>query len=230
MNLDTRCYLLNSIYEIFDNFSSDLDIKCHKTCAACCTCNVTLTTLEGLVILRHLEANRRTDLFTRVVAALQEPHFQPRVTINQLADLCAQGKDLPEEAADPNVGACPLLMKDICALYDIRPFGCRAMISQTDCRQTGVADMPDFVLTLNNVFSQYIESIDAQGLFGNLIDILAFLAVPEQRKAYEARQIIHPPPGLPVNRRLSVLMVPPEHQERFQPLLQAVHRAIQKFA
>lgn len=227
MGRDSDCRRLAAIYDIYDDFVADYDLACRKECAHCCTCNVTATSLEGLLIVRHLGATAKSPRLPPIEAAGDQPRFQPRTTINALADLCARGEEVPEEAADPNVGACPWLNDETCPIYAVRPFGCRAMVSRTDCGRTGEADMPEFVLTVNNVFLQYIESMDTNGLSGNLIDILLFLSAPEHRRAYEAQEKLNAHNTLLANRPAPVLMVPPEHRQRIQPLLQKVYKAIQ---
>lgn len=207
-----RLKLLREIYRIHDEFVSDFDTACKKSCAYCCTRNVIATSLEAQLILDHWEASSKPDELALVRATGSGPRFQPRMTLNQLADRCAKGLDIPEESAGPSVAPCPLLLEGACRIYDVRPFGCRAMVSETDCAATGEAQMPDYVLTVNNVFVQYIEALDETGVQGNLIDVLLFSTSTPQ-------------PRVVKNHPMSVLMVPPEHRHRIQPLLDALLRA-----
>jgi hypothetical protein len=139
------------------------------------------------------------------------------MTLNRFADMCAKGQEIPEEAAKPATAPCPFLQEDICRIYDLRPFGCRAMVSRSDCGKTGEAHMPDFVLTVNNVFLQYIEALDASGVQGNLMDVLLSAASPQAPGSRVIR-----------NHPISVLMVPPEHRNRIRPLLDALSQAQNK--
>ena len=68
---------------------------------------------------------------------------------------------------------------------------------------------------------QYIEALDVNHYTGNMIDVLLLMSHPLQRRSYEADLPMHPTASLLVNRPISVLMVPPEHQQRVQPLIQA---------
>ena len=222
MNLNVRLNVLDRIYAIYDDFVEVLDVACQKYCALCCTCNVTLTSLEGYKIARHLIDNGQSHLFAKLQPALGGRRFQPQVTINTLAENCMQGKEPPEEAGDPAWGSCPLLEDDKCPIYRVRPFGCRCMLSKQNCQETGFAAMDSMALTVNNVFLQYIEHIDARGFSGNLADVLDFMASAENRRQYRANHMQHPPANLIANRPIKVLMIPPEHRTEIKPILNAL--------
>jgi hypothetical protein len=82
--------------------------------------------------------------------------------------------------------------------------------------------MPDFVLTVNTVFLQTIEHLDATGCTGNLADVLLCLLPDENQQAYREGRLSCSATGLTGNHPLTVLMVPPEHRDRLQPILQAL--------
>jgi hypothetical protein len=215
---------LGKIYALYDQFFNSLPTACGKGCATCCTANVTMTTLEGLFMLDHWQAAGEASPVEILRKSAQNPGFQPTLTINQLAALCLEDKEIPDESADPGVGPCPLLRNDCCTLYAARPFGCRAMVSSTDCAHSGEADMPDFVLAANNLISQFIEALDQAGRFGNLADILLLLAAPATALPQE-----HPLlEKMAANRSIPVFMIPPEHRQRMQPLLQALQQILQE--
>jgi hypothetical protein len=215
---------LEKIYALYDQFFCTLRTACGKGCATCCTANVTMTTLEGHFMLDHWQATRQAPPMEILRKSAQNPRFQPTLTINQLAALCLVDKEVPDESADPGAGPCPLLHNDHCTLYAARPFGCRAMVSLTDCAHSGEADMPDFVLAANNLISQFIEALDHAGRFGNLADILLLLSAPETVPQQE-----HPPlETVAANRSIPVLMIPPEHRQRMQPLLLALRQVLQE--
>ena len=174
MDLDTKLAQLKEIYRHHDLFFAQRNVACHQFCAACCTCNVTLTSLEGYLIASTLNASSQWDQMPAIQRTLERRRFQPQVTINGLAALCMQDEPVPEEACDPRWGTCPFLVQDACTIYNVRPFGCRAMMSVSDCRQTGYADMDELALTVNNVFLQAIEHLDHTGLSGNLSDMIDY--------------------------------------------------------
>jgi hypothetical protein len=215
---------LEKIYALYDQLFCALRTACDKGCATCCTANVTMTTLEGHFMLGHWQAAGQAPPMEILRKSAQNPGFQPTLTINQLAALCLEDKEIPDESADPGAGPCPLLRNDCCTLYAARPFGCRAMVSLTDCAHSGEADMPDFVLAANNLISQFIEALDQAGRFGNLADILLLLTAPAT--ALPQR---HPPlETVAANRPIPVLMIPPEHRQRMQPLLRALQQILQE--
>ena len=119
-------------------------------------------------------------------------------------------------------GTCPLLETNECSVYSVRPFGCRSLVSRERCATTGAADMPPLILTINNVFMQYIEHLDAQGFSGNLSDMVLFLGreAAGSAKATPAGE----ENGFIENHPAPLLMVPPEHKETIQPLVQAISR------
>jgi Fe-S-cluster containining protein len=224
MDIKRRCDRLKSIYAVYDEFTADMPRACHKHCASCCTCNVTGTTLEAWLILDHLRtvSADATGIYEMLSRPAPPRRFHPLVTINGMAALCMQGRELPDELNDPSAGVCRLLDGDICAIYDVRPFGCRAMLSSVTCGLTAEACMPSLVLTINNIVMQFIEALDQPGASGNLIDLLHFLTDPAPCRAYENR-LAHPwPQPLLPNQSMPVLMIPPEHRSAVQPLLRSL--------
>jgi Putative zinc- or iron-chelating domain len=228
MKSDTRISLLEHLYALYDAFAGDLHPACRKGCAACCTRNVTLTSLEGRVIHRHLGTMGHPHWQTALRDAASQPHFQPRVTLNQLAELCARDQVIPEEVIDPHCGPCPLLIDNTCCIYAARPFGCRAMVSTRVCTANGEARMPDFVLTVNNVFLQYIEAIDHEGFSGNLIDVVLHLT-SDCSGFVDIRHLGRHAQHLLPNRGIPVLMIPPEHRQHMQRHLQDIQSTIRRF-
>lgn len=222
MDVNIRLAVLERIYAIYDDFAGGLDVACQKYCALCCTCNVTLTTLEGYQIAEHLTSTGQSHLLEEIDSESSRKHFRPTITINALAEDCMQGKEPSEETGDPAWGPCPLLKDDECPVYWVRPFGCRCMLSQQNCQETGLAAMDPLVLTVNTVFLQYIEHIDARGFSGNLADVLAFMASSEHRRQYNSNHLTSPPANLIANRPIKILMIPPEHRAEMKPILNAL--------
>ena len=223
MDVNTKLAVLDQIYRVYDDFTGKLDLACQKYCAHCCTCNVTLTTLEGYRIARHLISSGHSSLFEKLQSVLSSKRFQPVVTTNKLAELCALGKDLPLESSDPAWGPCPLLKNDQCIVYSQRPFGGRCMVSKHNCRETGYADMDPLVLTVNNVCLQYIEHIDAHGFTGNLSDVLGVMAKEQNRQHYKSNKLKVAGTSLIANHPIKVLMIPPEHRHEVKPILDALN-------
>ncbi len=222
MDIETKLEILDQIFEIYDRFCARLSIACERKCSSCCTGNVTLTTLEGYRMIEEMLQKDKADLLDRLDDAAETERFQPKITTNQLADLCRQGKEVPEEDSGPASTTCTFLDKDICPLYNNRPFGCRCLISRRKCAEIGYADMDDFVLSVNTVFLQTIEHIDSDGFSGNMIDVLRFLTSKTHRRDYRSGRLDVTATQLIPNRPMTILFVPPEHQNRMAPILQAL--------
>lgn len=223
MDLNKKLAALGKIYRIYDDFAGNLDIACRKYCSLCCTVNVTMTTLEGYKIAESLLREEKRHLFERIRCSYPVQKLRPRETINMLAELCMEGMNLPEED-NSFPGKCPLLVDNECPVYDERPFGCRCFVSTQNCAESGSATIDDFVLTVNNIFMQVIEHVDAGGFSGNLTDVLLFLEDPENRVTYLSSKMINPSSVLIRNHKLKILMIPPEHRKVAQPILDALNK------
>ena len=226
MELNAKLTILERMVEIYDRFVGEFDLACEKYCAHCCTANVTMTTLEGYRILNHLEKTGETHYLETIGRQAHPDRFLPRISINRMADICARDGDPPDEHLNPDAGPCPVLTDASCPLYPVRPFGCRCMVSAGNCGRTGFADMDPFILTVNDVFLQHLEHIDAQGFTGNFVDVMQFLESDENRQNYAAGRLGAAPDGLVANQPVFVLMIPPEHRERIQSVLKQI-RSIQ---
>ncbi|MDL2321284.1 hypothetical protein LJC47_02920 [Desulfosarcina sp. OttesenSCG-928-B08] len=220
--ISTQLRVLEKLMEIYDEFIGTHTLSCKKHCAHCCTANVTLTTLEGWRMVAHLEKAGLFDSLPTLFENARPDRFVPRISINAMADICARDGDLPEEPFNPDAGPCLLLDLDVCPVYAARPFGCRCMVSSEHCAETGAAALDPFILTVNNVFLQYIEHIDAKGGTGNLIDVIRFLSDPENRRHYEAGRLDAFGSVMVPNQPVFVLMVPPEHREQIAPLMDRI--------
>lgn len=224
MDINIKLAVLNQIYRIYDDFSGGLDMACKKYCAECCTPNVTMTTLEACLIANHMISNSQSDFFENVRATLSEKRFKPQTTTNRLADLCRKGDDPPEEAHNYFNGSCPLSTDNLCPIYPVRPFGCRCFVSKHDCRKEGYSEVAPFLITVNTLFMQFLEHVDAMGFSGNFADVLLLLASEENRNHYEMNTLKPPGPGCISNLQITVLMIPPEHRIKIKPLLDALMR------
>jgi len=119
---------------------------------------------------------------------------------------------------------CSLLTKNVCSIYNLRPYGCRCFVSRKNCAETGFADIDDFTVSVNTVFLQTIEHLDADGCSGNLIDVLQAMESEENRQAYAKNRLKCETNGLIVNWSLKVLMIPPEHRSKMEPILEELRR------
>ncbi len=227
MDRNRRFDALDHLYSVYGRFIEERESACRPGCAHCCTRNVTLTSLEGARILDHLQEKEKRALLEQLNAEKDRPRFIPKLTTNRIARICIKGDALIEEGdADPSWGSCPFLQEDhLCPIYPVRPFGCRCMVSAVDCGKTGAAETAPFIITVNNVFLQYIEHLDAPGLSGNLTDLLLFLEDPKQQEVYGSEGFSGFDPeaaeaaGLIRNHPVPALMIPPKHRARIKPIL-----------
>jgi Fe-S-cluster containining protein len=178
-----------------------------------------MTTLEGCKIVDDLITTGKLDVIDRLKEMEKMPRFQPLLTTNRMAELCAADAKVPEEDTADQWQDCALLKDSLCTIYDRRPFGCRCFVARQNCGETGYADIDDFTASVNTVFLQVIEHLDAEGCSANLIDVLQFMAYEDNRRAYGQGQVNCEENGLIVNWALKVLMIPPEHRERIEPIL-----------
>jgi Fe-S-cluster containining protein len=210
---------LNHIYQLYDQVMKSETLACGPGCAGCCTCNVTLTSLEARLMIDTLPLSRRRVIHTTIIQRLPAKRYLPKISTNRFARLCMEDADLPEEENDPAWGQCPLLENDRCTVYDFRPFGCRAMVSKTDCRKTGSAQMPPWVLTVSNVFLQAIEHLDQDGYSGNLSDMLLALTGSEITHHGKQNHHLKDKSLFVKNEPISCLMIPPDHRAQMAPIV-----------
>ena len=220
MALEKKLEALTRVYKIYDAYSATLNLACKPKCAHCCTTNVTMTTLEGYKILNDLIAAGQQEIIDSLKEIQESSRFQPQLTTNRMAELCAADAKVPAEDTAGGRQNCSLLDDSLCTIYDLRPFGCRCFVSRQNCGETGYADIDDFTASVNTVFLQVIEHLDAEGCSGNLIDVLQLMTSDDKRRAYEQGELNCEKNSLIVNWELKVLMIPPEHREKIEPILQ----------
>ncbi|MBF0120302.1 MAG: hypothetical protein HQK79_15810 [Desulfobacterales bacterium] len=208
MDINIKLKKLEDLYKIYDDFVKNFNFSCKKYCSTCCTCNVTMTTLEGHYINKYLDNFKKLDLKIYV----HKKRFKPQITINQIGYLCIKGQEIPIEENDPSWGECVLLENGECPIYQVRPFSCRSFLSISNCKDNGSAYVDPFILTVSEVLFQFIEHIDSDGYTGNLIDILIKLQGNEIK--------------LIPNRHIHALMIPPENREKIKPLISEIHKCL----
>ncbi len=221
MDIHTKLSILDRVYQLYNELVADSDMACRIKCADCCTVNVTITGLEGIKIVDYIKENKKEYLFAALSKNANRKRFQPEHTLNSIAKLFMEGKELPDETADPAWGTCPLLVNDECPVYKVRPFGCRCLVSKARCQENGFASMDPFTITINNVFMQYIEHLDQGGASGSLTDILIFLENEERQDSFE-NSCLDVSDSLAANQPITFLLVPPEHEEKIKPILESL--------
>ena len=204
----SRTAILDEIYALHAQWTHSGQTACKPCCATCCTRNVTATDLEVSWFLEGLEPEE-TEGLKDLLTPLPAPRLQPLVTLNGFAEACMKGEDTPEEEADPSWSPCPLLSANgLCTVYDRRPLGCRAMMSESACSLEQPAEMPERTLVIHSLFQQLVEHLDCGNRTGNFLDLLkAHIEAPLAESSF------------PENRKVPVWMVPPELKTDLAPLL-----------
>ncbi len=223
MHLKLRQEILTKIYQLYDDFIKDYELACKIKCSACCTLNVQLTGLEAYRVWEQINSEKRPNVQEKLVAISKEERFQPQVSTNQMADLCAAGKELPDDGVEPIWSSCPLLEDKVCTVYENRPFECRSFCSKVNCEEEGMADMDRLVMTVNNVFKQYIEHIDSFGVSGNLTDMLLYLNETKNQEIYLASEQEAKNPMI-ANHPAKILLIPEEHEEKMESIVEALQK------
>jgi Fe-S-cluster containining protein len=200
--------LLLRTYDIYDAIVSEFESACRDSCATCCTQNVLATTLETSVLLEYGGNERLGQVRGEVVPN----RMQPLLTVNTFADQCIHSQEPPPSLPIMVKASCPLLEQTSCAVYQGRPFACRSMWSQTLCRPDSAAIVDPLLVSINSVFQQIIEDIDAGGLYGNLLDIMLHFGTAEIRQSYHRGQRVRAGEGLIFNAPNPGFLVPPEHR------------------
>jgi Fe-S-cluster containining protein len=223
LNLKNKLTVLAKVYHIYEQFLIDFTNVCKRYCSDCCTCNLTMTTLEAYYLVENLILENKTGILAKLKYSPQK-RFRPQLTFNRIAAFYAQGKDVPEEQSDPSWGKCPFLENLECIYYHFRPFGCRCMVSKKCCSESGFAEMDPLLMTVNDVFMQFIEHLDIGGFSGNFTDVLNLLTDEKNRSLYEQNRLQGQFDGLVSNLPISMLMVPPEHRNKINHILSALTR------
>ena len=76
--------ILKKIYTLFSRWNSTGKIACRRRCAVCCTRNVTITALEGEIILRYVIHNNIEHWFAEKLRQ-DMTHHRPPMTTNDFA-------------------------------------------------------------------------------------------------------------------------------------------------
>lgn len=200
--------MLNNIYKVFEVEEASIDFACRKGCSTCCTQSVTMTTMEGARVIAYLEEQG--------MAMPELPdtsgRARPALTTNQLAACYLDGQEPEDEAEEPWVfEPCVFLDNDCCTIYPARPFGCRSFGSTVDCAKAGMAEVPEWFVSLDTVINQFLEHIDRGGSWGNMIDVLNHLRKDGEFSGKGERLL--------TNQPLPGLLIPPEDFEKIGGLL-----------
>lgn len=224
--VDIQQKILIAIYSCFSDWSAPQQFHCHAGCATCCSCNVTVTALEARRIVEFCRLHNRLDW---LVDKLGSPNVldPPKQTTNEYVSATLQELDPLFETVriGENDESCPFLEKDICTIYEVRPFSCRCFVSTTPCSTRKAATIPDHYLYGAMVAQQIIEHLGQFNPWGYLTDVLSIeivrfesdgipATIEDRRQTALARILrARPLPGF---------VIPDSELDRVAPLLQAI--------
>ena len=146
------------------------DVPCRMGCNWCCRLPIQATTPEGVLaaeyIRKNLGAEEAAALFARIKGWLDwfSKDFQT----------LAQSGKVPRDIYMKHGPGCPFLVDGLCAIYPVRPMGCRVHFSRDEalCRpdapEPGIFDPPvlieEVLEAVKPVCQSYKERLEAQGM------------------------------------------------------------------
>ena len=218
--------ILLTIFDAFEEWSAPTPMACAKGCSACCTQHVTLTALEGERILKFILQEGLERWFADRLQ-IDRPTTAPLLTTNEYAEACLQGIET-NDPGDPGISApCPFLEKNCCAIYPVRPFGCRCFASEKICHPGETAILPDTSVAASTAMLQIIEHLGQHEYWGNMLDVLPALC---DISSYKEIAGLIADPSMIIKARLRTRRARPlpgflllaEEQERISPLLKTI--------
>jgi len=175
--MDVKKKVLDAVYGVYSSWAGRFPLACKKGCAACCTGSVTMTSLEGEVILDFVERNGRQKWLQEKLTQVVPRQSKAAITTNQFAEACLNHWEVGAGAMGCwDFTPCVFLEDASCSIYETRPFGCRSFGSLVQCAAETAAEIAPIHLTINTVFTQIIEHINSDGgHWSTMIDILQSL-------------------------------------------------------
>jgi Fe-S-cluster containining protein len=170
--------LLHAVYGVYSSWVQRFPLACKKGCAACCTQSVTMTSMEGEMILDVVRKKGRENRVLEKLAQSRPGKSRAAMTTNQFAKACLNHQEVCGGAPGGwDFTPCAFLVENTCSIYEVRPFGCRCFGSFVECGAGKAAKMAPIHLAVNTVFTQVIEHICSDGgYWGTMNDILHSLA------------------------------------------------------
>ena len=170
-SFEKKIRALETIYRWYEDIAWPLNRwTCEPGCATCCTSLVISTTLEAAYLWENSPALQEMQSSIESNGIALPPLT---ITTNERASLCIERKDFEEDAVPSAALPCPLLADRQCLCYDARPLMCRMMFSSARCEETGQAEMPSLLVSLNVVCMQLVEHLDQKGWSGYFLHLLA---------------------------------------------------------
>ena len=132
-----------------------------------------MTAIEGEEVLLYAQKQGMTNWIAEKLN-LPKACAPPRLTTNDFAKACLDGKDVAPETHN-DMAPCPFLEEGICMIYPVRPFGCRFFVSTVQCSTSQPAQMTDAYFEASMAVNQLIEHLGQKEYWGNMLDVLPAL-------------------------------------------------------
>lgn len=191
--------LLEIIYSIYADWNRCFSLACRKGCSACCTQSVTMTSLEGEIMLDFIRKSGRESELMDKIAGMEKGRCSFSMTTNQFAEACLNQQEISgNESGCWDYTPCVFLENNTCLIYEVRPFGCRSFGSLVKCGPETAAEIYPIHLSVNTVFSQIIEHLcsEYRGYWSSMADILYSLIKSTDRTNKQNLLRARPVPGL----------------------------------
>jgi Fe-S-cluster containining protein len=195
--IEQKKELLNSIYHVYWGWIKHFPLVCRKGCADCCTQSVSMSSLEGMVILDFIEKNSGEEWLRQKLASAVPVKGRASLTMNQFAKACLEQQETGGNSFSGwNFTPCVFLKHDACTIYQVRPFGCRSFGSLVRCSAGKAAEIAPIHLAVNTVFTQIVEHLSSDGgCWSNMALILENLLDKENPGGPESLPAAQPVPG-----------------------------------
>ena len=220
--MDKRLRMLETFYRWYDDIAWSLHPwACEPGCSACCTSSVLLTTLEAA----YMWARNPVELKECSAGWSRDDALPPlKMTTNEQALSCISMVDFEEDPVARTGLSCPLLVNDRCLCYGSRPLMCRMMLSSVRCEESGQAEMPSRLLSLNIACMQLVEDLDDTGWSGYLTHVVPHLSGADSYRDCIAGAERLTDSRLRRNHRNPGFLLPPEDRDQVHSWLQGLER------
>ena len=167
--------ILVAIYQRFEEWAKDREVACCKGCATCCTQNVIVTANEAELIHKYIVEHNKSEWLADILATHRTGATRPKMTTNDFAKACIDGKDVDPGSAD-DLTPCLFLKDGACQIYDVRPFTCRSFASATTCGPDQPAIVTETYAATITAISQIVEHLGQKEYWGLLFDVLTAMS------------------------------------------------------
>ncbi len=219
--------ILQEIYKQFETWNNNRDLACCAGCAACCTQNVTVTATEAELIHKWVVSQNKTEWLADILATERKSE-RPKMTTNDFAKACLEGKEVDPGQAD-NLTPCLFLQDGKCQIYEVRPFSCRAFISAKTCGPTQPAVVTEQYAATTTAITQIVEHLGQKEYWGHLFDVLTTMtdisAYKEACAKLNPEQIMECRMRTLTAKPLVGFLLTEEDMIEAEPILQAIFSA-----